>query len=185
MTRLFATHIPSSFRTSLTQFFTDRITLETDFINEVSNAEHLRESVLQEPSLRNVVHIPKTYSKLCTKRVMVAEWIDGVPISETELLTGSWKSNAVIGTPVISEKPSNSAEEQDTYGLGLPGKDVMSVMLDLFCAQTFLFGQVHCDPVNTYEPTSFVLCANVCPSTLEIFSSNASLMASLSWYVVK
>ena len=155
MTRLFATHIPSSFRTSLTQFFTDRIISETDFINEVSNAEHLRECILQEPGLREVVHIPKTYSALCTKRVMVAEWIDGVPISEVELLTGPWKSKAAIGNRITPKDTPNNVESEEVYGLGLQGKTVMSVMLDLFCAQTFLFGQVHCDPVNEYRPTFF------------------------------
>ncbi len=154
MTSLFARHIPSSFRTSLTEFFTDRIISETDFLNEVSNAEHMREHILQEQRLREVVHIPKTYSALCTKRVMVAEWIDGTSISETELLTGPWKEGAEIGAPTTRKSSSNGAKTQDVYGLGLREENVMSVMLDLFCAQTFLFGEVHCDPVNQYKSTS-------------------------------
>ena len=181
MTQLLATHIPSSFRTSLTKFFTDRIISETDFINEVSNAEHLRECVLQEPSLRRVVHIPKTYSALCTKRVMVAEWIDGVPISELELLTGPWKDDTSIGTPIIANKSSNSAEAQKVHGLGLPGKEVMSVMLDLFCAQTFLFGQVHCDPVNNHKPMIFHdIVADAYSSTRGISLLDALPMANLN-----
>lgn len=123
-------------------------------MNEVSNAEHMREYILQEPRLRDVVHIPKTYPALCTKRVMVAEWIDGTPISRSELLTGPWKDNAAIGNPITAKSSPNSAEAQKVYGLGLQEERIMSVMLDLFCAQTFLFGEVHCDPVNNYRSTS-------------------------------
>ena len=154
MTSLFARNIPSAFRTSLTDFFADRIISETDFLNEVSNAEHIRESVRREPRLRDIVHIPKTFSALCTKRVMVAEWIDGISISENELLTGPWKNEAAVGTPTAAKSLSKSKEVEEVYGLGLQGRDIMSVMLDLFCAQTFLFGKVHCDPVNKYESTS-------------------------------
>ncbi len=124
---------------------------ETDFVNEVSNAEHLRERILEEPRLRDVVHVPKTYSALSTRRVMVAEWIDGYSIREAEILTSPWKNDASIGSPITKKDSPDITEEQDVYGLGLRGRDVMSVMLDLSCAQTFLFGQVHCDPVNNYK----------------------------------
>ena len=186
MTSLFARDIPSSFRTSLTDFFTDRITSETDFLNEVSNAEHMREHIRQEPKLRDVVHIPKTYSALCTKRVMVAEWIDGFSIAETELLTGPWKNNAAIGTPTAAKGSSTGPKTQELYGLGLRGKDVMSVMLDLFCAQAFLFGQVHCDPVNNCKSTSTSIHPTLTyvPSTPGTSSLDAFPMANLNWYVV-
>jgi aarF domain-containing kinase len=154
MTSFFARQIPSSFRTSLTDFFTDRIILETDFLNEVSNAEHMREVILHEPRLRDVVHIPKTYPALCTKRVMVAEWIRGTSISQSEVLTGPWKDNEAIGTPYTAKCSSKGAKAQMVYGLGLQEERIMSVMLDLFCAQTFMFGEVHCDPVNNYRSIS-------------------------------
>ena len=62
---------------SMVPFITERLTLETDFVNEAKNSETMRELIEQEPSLRGRVYIPKVYPKITTKHVMTAERIDG------------------------------------------------------------------------------------------------------------
>lgn len=52
---------------------------ELDFLNEAANQQRLRDLLIQE----NVdgVYIPKVYHELCTRRILVSEWIDGVKLS--------------------------------------------------------------------------------------------------------
>ncbi|RPB13471.1 ABC1-domain-containing protein [Morchella conica CCBAS932] len=140
-------------------YISARLFQETDFINEANNATLMRDFVLSEPSLRNKVHIPLVYPHLSTRRILVTEWIDGVPVSARPLLTGPYRGPAWIGhtptTPynqVLSEgplkkyRPPPSGPPQTVYGLGLRERDIMQIMVDLFCAQMFMFGSLHCDP---------------------------------------
>lgn len=146
-------------------YISARLLQETDFLNEASNAERMREFVASEPSLKDRVHIPKVYKELSTRRIMVAEWIDGVGVAEREILKGPYRGpnwiGHELGTPisvVIREGPRKrirgegigawDRKEKKTpiYGLGLSERDIMKTMVDLFCAQMFLFGWLHCDP---------------------------------------
>lgn len=150
-TKLFA--LPLSF---LTPFITERLLSETDFLNEANNAMQMRSFVESEPSLRNRVTIPKTYPELCTTRVLVAEYIDGVGIANRELLRSPWRDANSVGHPIGTpryitarlgpQKPAYTAAGGPIYGLGLNESAVMETMIDLFCAQMFLFGWLHCDP---------------------------------------
>ncbi|EDO01851.1 hypothetical protein SS1G_04326 [Sclerotinia sclerotiorum 1980 UF-70] len=84
-----------------------------------------------EPRLNGRVYIPKVYRDLSSKRVMTTEWIEGVRLWDKEALTapcGEWRGRHGKG------------------GLGLSLKQVMTTMVDLFSAQMFLWGVVHCDP---------------------------------------
>ena len=157
---------------SLVPFITGRLMLETDFENEARNSERMAELVAGESRLRGRVYIPKVYHDLSSRRVMTAEWIEGVRLWDKDALTkpwlGSWRqgSPGCRGTPL--DAPDNKAVQQTLKtkpneehlkpardwwkgkdgrgGLGLSLKEVMTTMVDLFSAQMFLWGWVHCDP---------------------------------------
>ncbi|PGH14381.1 Atypical/ABC1 protein kinase [Polytolypa hystricis UAMH7299] len=157
---------------SLVPFVNERLYLETDFENEANNCERMAELVASEPRLRNRVYIPKVYRELSSRRVMTAEWIEGVRLWDKDSLTRPWRggwgqgSPGCHGTPLDATNPSpsravwpsNSRQEnlkpaRDHWkgrggrgGLGLSLKDVMGTMVDLFSAQMFLWGWLHCDP---------------------------------------
>ncbi|KKK15574.1 hypothetical protein ARAM_007434 [Aspergillus rambellii] len=140
---------------SLVPYVSERLSLETDFVNEADNSEMMAKFVAGEPRLRDRVYIPKVYRELSSKRVMTAEWIEGA---------GAKAAPAATGPRWIPRKPNQTkpAPRTSTYkikperdhwrgwngrgGLGLSLKDVMSTMVDLFSAQMFLWGWVHCDP---------------------------------------
>lgn len=157
---------------SLVPYISERLMLETDFENEANNSENMKKLVESEPRLRGRVYIPKVYRELSSKRVMTAEWIEGTRLWDKESITNSWRggwregSPGCNGTPLdppskeaISSISSNDPNQEDLKpkrdgwrgqdgkgGLGLSLKDVMTTMVDLFSAQMFLWGVVHCDP---------------------------------------
>jgi len=152
---------------SLVPYITERLMLETDFENEADNAERMAELVAGESRLRDRVYIPKVYRELTTKRVMTAEWIEGVRLWDKSAITNPWLGPRSSGTPGAHgaplDGPTDASHEQIASGqvkperngwqgldgkggLGLRLKDVMTSMVDLFSAQMFLWGWVHCDP---------------------------------------
>lgn len=158
----------------LVPFVSERLFLETDFENEADNAERMAKLVAGEPRLRNRVYIPKVYRELSSKRVMTAEWIEGVRLWDKDAITrpwyGGWRqgSPGCHGTPLDrpgqeEQKPRQTKNrsvyaeklkpERDYWkgrtgrgGLGLSLQEVMTTMVDLFSAQMFLWGWLHCDP---------------------------------------
>ncbi|KAJ5965316.1 hypothetical protein N7481_012030 [Penicillium waksmanii] len=153
---------------SLVPYISERLSLETDFLNEADNSEQMARLVAGEPRLRDRVYIPKVFRELSSHRVMTAEWIEGVRLWDKDAITRSWRggwregSPGCHGTPM--DPPSSAAAPMDPNlskvkpernhwrgqnnrgGLGLSLKDVMTTMVDLFSAQMFLWGLVHCDP---------------------------------------
>lgn len=108
--------------------------------------------VAAEPLLRDRVYIPKVYPEYCTKKVMVAEWIDGVRLSDR---AGIFK---LMGEKDPRARPSSSSSSHSELGPD-PVRDVpvakplkggvasiMDTMVQLFSAQIFDWGWVHCDP---------------------------------------
>ena len=153
---------------NMVPYISQRLLLETDFVNEANNAELMARLVANEPRLRGRVYIPKVYRELSTDRVMTAEWIEGVRLWDKDDLTKPWKGGKG-GSPGSGGKPLPTAslapQKQDlggglllkpertswrgpslSGGLGLHLSDVMSTIVDLFSAQMFLWGVVHCDP---------------------------------------
>lgn len=165
----------------LVPYISERLMLETDFQNEASNSQQMAALVAGEPRLRNRVYIPKVYPELSSKRVMTAEWIEGVRLWDKDGITRPWKggwrrgSPGCGGTPLDDAPPPRAAVAaaaaaatrtptddpnqerlkpertawkgpQGDGGLGLSLKAVMTTMIDLFSAQMFLWGLVHCDP---------------------------------------
>lgn len=125
-------------------FVTDHLRRELDFELEARNAQRTAELVAQEPNLADRVYIPKVYPEYTTKRVMTAEWIDGVRLSDRR---GIFR--------LMGEKDPKDTQSTNTAVLppSMPVKPlkggvraVMSTMVDLFSAQIFSWGWVHCDP---------------------------------------
>ncbi|OAX77412.1 hypothetical protein ACJ72_08289 [Emergomyces africanus] len=134
--------------------------------------------VASEPRLRDRVYIPKVYRELSSRRVMTAEWIEGVKLWDKDGIIRPWQggwrqgSPGCHGTPLDppigdSSRPpyataTATATSRAKYenlkpnrdwkgkngrgGLGLSLKEVMETMVDLFSAQMFLWGWLHCDP---------------------------------------
>lgn len=156
---------------SLVPYISERLSLETDFLNEADNSETMARLVAGESRLRDRVYIPRVYRELSSRRVMTAEWVEGVRLWDKDAITRSWRggwrqgSPGCHGTPMDAPNSNGAAAaaqspqaallkpERDHWkgrnqrgGLGLSLKDVMTTMVDLFSAQMFLWGWVHCDP---------------------------------------
>jgi len=54
---------------------------ELDFANEAKNQERLRND-LRDAGIQGIT-VPKVYKEMCTRRVLVSEWMDGVKLSES------------------------------------------------------------------------------------------------------
>ncbi|GKT62374.1 ABC1 family protein [Colletotrichum tofieldiae] len=157
---------------SLVPFITERLELETDFLNEAKNSETMRELINSEKGLRGRVYVPKVYPELSTRRVMVTEWIEGIRLWDKQGINGRWMGGYGNGSPGVKgaqlqppdmatvrrelrERPyaEQIKPERGEWkgrrgrgGLGLSSKEVMTTMIDLFAAQIFKWGVVHCDP---------------------------------------
>ena len=158
---------------TLVPYISERLMLETDFENEANNSEEMKHLVMAESRLRGRVYIPKVYRELSSKRVMTAEWVEGVRLWDKDTLTAPWYGGWREGSPgaggkkvqdapsmtAISHIPENDPNKEHLKpdrsawrgptgkgGLGLSLKPVMQIMVDLFSAQMFLWGLVHCDP---------------------------------------
>jgi aarF domain-containing kinase len=155
---------------ALVPYITERLLLECDFQNEAQNAERMAKLVKAEPRLSDRVYIPKIYHELSSKRVMTAEWIEGVRLWDKDGITKPWQGGWRTGSPGSHGTPldlpqksivkvqhwsgADDLKPDRTYwkgpagkgGLGLDLKEVMTTMVDLFSAQMFLWGWVHCDP---------------------------------------
>ncbi|KHN98793.1 ABC1 domain protein [Metarhizium album ARSEF 1941] len=156
---------------TLVPFITERLELETDFLNEAENSERMRNLVNSEGSLRGRVYVPVVYSDLTTRRVLTTEWIEGVRLWDKKALTSRWLGGHGKGSPGAKtplppvdmaaarrELRANPHDERikperqewkgvrGRGGLGLSTKEVMTTMVDLFSAQIFKWGVVHCDP---------------------------------------
>lgn len=157
---------------SLVPYISERLMLETDFENEADNSERMAQLIAGEKRLKGRVYIPKVYRELSSKRVMTAEWIEGIRLWDKKGVTSPWKGGWRQGSPGCKGTPLDPPNEEvkqsvrgnrphDEHlkperkwwrgedgkgGLGLSMKEVMTTMVDLFSAQMFLWGWVHCDP---------------------------------------
>jgi len=160
---------------TLVPYITERLMLETDFENEANNAEEMRNLVHNEKRLAGRVYIPAVYRELSSKRVMTAEWIEGIRLWDKEGITNRWqggwrtgspgsggrqlppipKGNKKVDTHFPPDAPVHTALKPDRSdwkgknhngGLGVSLKTTMTTIVDLFSAQMFLWGIVHCDP---------------------------------------
>ncbi|KAI0629098.1 atypical/ABC1/ABC1-B protein kinase [Trametes polyzona] len=120
-------------------FINDHLRRELDFELEAANARRTAEFVASEPRLADRVYIPRVYPSLSTKKVMTAEWIDGVRLSDRRGIARLMGDDA--------DAPSRPPLPADRFPpLRGGAKWVMQTMIDLFSAQIFDWGWVHCDP---------------------------------------
>jgi len=139
-------------------FISDHLRQELDFIREADNARQTAEFIANEPSLRDKVHIPKVYPEYSTKKVMTAEWIDGVRLSDREgvfrlmgekppqrSVVDPMSASALVSSPGPSS-PSLSTLHTPSKPLKGGVRSIMQTMVELFSAQMFDWGWVHCDP---------------------------------------
>ncbi|ANB14789.1 Mcp2p [Sugiyamaella lignohabitans] len=102
----------------IAQHVANQLQEEVNFHHEVDNSERLRVLVESDPGLKDKIHVPKVYPELCTERVIVSEWIEGVSLSNREGL---------------KKERYNTSQAIDS-------------MTKLFAKQIFEWGLVHCDP---------------------------------------
>ncbi|OAL56572.1 ABC1-domain-containing protein [Pyrenochaeta sp. DS3sAY3a] len=159
---------------TLVPYINERLMLETDFENEADNAEEMRRLIAGEKRLSGRVYVPQVYRDLSSKRVMTAEWIEGVRLWDKDAITNSWQGSWLHGSPGAGGKPLPPAPpnakiddhapdgapkhpmlkpdrsawrgKDHRGGLGVSLKTTMNTIVDLFSAQMFLWGTVHCDP---------------------------------------
>lgn len=156
---------------SLVPYMAERFELETDFVNEAKNSETMRNLINAEKGMKGRVYVPEVYSDMSSKRVLTTEWIEGVRLWDKKALFGRWLGGYGKGSPGartalpaldmdairrdIRTKPQEGKlkpERQEWKGrrgrggLGLSPKEVMTIVVDLFSAQIFKWGVIHCDP---------------------------------------
>lgn len=118
--------LPSYF---IVDFISDHLRRELDFEMEAESAQRTATYVAADPRLSKTVYIPRVFPALTTKRVLTAEWIDGTRLSDRDGIL------RLVG---------------DLPGAAVPlrggTRAIMEPMVELFSAQMFLWGWVHCDP---------------------------------------
>ncbi|KAI0763799.1 atypical/ABC1/ABC1-B protein kinase [Trametes elegans] len=122
-------------------FITDHLRRELDFELEAQNAQRTAQFVADEPRLAERVYIPRVFPALSTKKVMVAEWIDGVRLSDRRGIA------RLMGDDASEPGPRVPVPSADRFPVLRGGAEwVMRTMIELFSAQIFDWGWVHCDP---------------------------------------
>ncbi|KAG8215826.1 ABC1 family-domain-containing protein [Butyriboletus roseoflavus] len=121
---LFRLQVKSGLFTTCVDFINSHLRQELDFVQEAQNARVTAQFIAAEPRLAGKVHIPKGYPEYSTKKVLTAEWIDGANAAPSPRIHPSLE------------------------GVRLKGgvKSIMQTMVELFSAQMFSWGWVHCDP---------------------------------------
>ncbi|KAF7800085.1 hypothetical protein EIP86_011328 [Pleurotus ostreatoroseus] len=130
-------------------FITDHLKRELDFELELKNSVQTAKFVASEPRLADKVYIPKVYPEYTTKKVLVAEWIDGVRLSDRASIF------RLMGEKDPRRRNTNGTLLSGTDGRPYPFPNkallggvswIMDTMVQLFSAQIFEFGWIHCDP---------------------------------------
>lgn len=148
-------------------FISSHLHAELDFLAEASNAQRTASLVASEPRLAGKVHIPKVYPEYSTKRVLTAEWIDGVRLSDREALgriVGEKlreKGGGMFADTVHEEEKNGIPEGMNHVKLKGGMRAIMHTMVELFSAQMFDWGFVHCDP----HPGNIIIRARPGPSS--------------------
>ncbi|KAI0795083.1 ABC1 family-domain-containing protein [Abortiporus biennis] len=127
-------------------FVSDHLRMELDFEREAMNSMRTADFVASEPRLADRVYIPKVYPEYTTKKVLVAEWIDGVRLSDRAGIYRLMGERDMRRDPdpsvtaeVVSQPPLKNPLKGGVHG-------IMHTMVELFSAQIFSWGWIHCDP---------------------------------------
>lgn len=127
-------------------FICDHLRRELDFQLEAQNAQETAHFIAHEPRLADKVYVPHVYPNFSTKKVMVAEWIDGVRLSDRRAVRALMGEGPV--TDITTQIPPADAASATVVRGPLKGGVawIMHTMVELFSAQIFDWGWVHCDP---------------------------------------
>ena len=143
--------LTSFINSSFLDFVCEHLRQELDFINEAKNAKMMTELVASEPMLASKVHIPKVYDELTTRKIMTAEWIDGIRLSDREGVFKMMGETQMLRQPNpysismgVSPADMHSSSPLPSHTLKGGVKAVMQTMVELFSAQMFNWGWVHC-----------------------------------------
>lgn len=116
---------------------------------EASNAKKTAQLIASEPRLVDKVYVPKVYDTFSTKKVMTAEWIDGVRLSDRKgiaKLMGEPEPTSLFTSDFIESTPLEESSKLTYKPLKGGYKAIMQTMVELFSAQMFNWGFLHCDP---------------------------------------
>ncbi|KAK8070848.1 hypothetical protein PG997_011051 [Apiospora hydei] len=136
---------------SVVPFITERLQLETDFESEARNSETMRKLINSEPSLKGQSLCPNSLPRIHNTKDSGGHGM-GSPGVHGEKLG---PPNMDLVRKQLHENPgmTNLKPDRETWrgrnnkgGLGLTSKEVMTTIVDLFSAQIFKWGVVHCDP---------------------------------------
>jgi aarF domain-containing kinase len=105
------------------------------------------------------VYVPKVFREYSTKRVMTAEWIEGVRMSDRP---GVRKLMGVDGSAATTIQTPTGPRDIGPLKGGL--KAVSQAMIDTFCAQIFEWGFVCSFRPRTTAPCTHASCR--CIATL-------------------
>ena len=119
-------------------FISDHLRRELDFEQEAINAMTAAKFIAGEPRLKDRVYVPQVYGKYTTKKVMTAEWIDGVRMTDRNGV------KQLMGERVDVPSENSAANRFPTLKGGI--STLLKTMVELFSAQIFEWGWVHCDP---------------------------------------
>ncbi|WBW72481.1 mitochondrial ABC1 kinase family protein [Schizosaccharomyces osmophilus] len=108
-------HIPLYFTVD---YVSERLRSEINFVVEAEATRSSREAINETNFLKGNVYVPKVYDELSGEKIMVTEWIDGIPLYNQEAL-----SNA-----------------------GFSKKQILGSLFYFLSFQMFCTKQVHCDP---------------------------------------
>ncbi|KAF8273564.1 atypical/ABC1/ABC1-B protein kinase [Lactarius quietus] len=132
----------------IVDFVSDHLRQELDFVKESQNASRTADFIAQDSFLSDRVHIPIVYPEYTTKRVLTAEWIHGVRLSDRQgilkLMGGS--SSDLPSKSILPLEPPVHTPDDVSELLEGGTQWVMQTMVDLFSAQIFRWGWLHCDP---------------------------------------
>lgn len=135
---------------SRTDFVSDHLRQEVDFENEARNAIRTAEFIAGDPTLADRVYIPKVYHEYTSKRVLTAEWIDGVRMSDRagimQLMGQGRRSLPPASIPASPHSEVSPIHPTSATPLKGGVKAIMETMVELFGAQIFRWGWVHSDP---------------------------------------
>ncbi|PVV05006.1 hypothetical protein BB560_000478 [Smittium megazygosporum] len=92
--------------------------METDFIKEGKNSELALQVINTDKDLASNVYVPKVFWNLCSKQILVTEWIDGV---------------SLINPRALEER-------------GWSLSEIMNKIVSAFAQQLFISGHLHGDP---------------------------------------
>lgn len=91
---------------------------ELDFKKEAENSERAMKAIASDKLLSKYLYVPKVHWAFTTSRILTAEWIEGVPLTNVDALT-----NRGFPIPLIMER-----------------------IVDVLSHQIFVAGFVHADP---------------------------------------